>query len=104
MEPVPAPQLGRFLFLIHLGGALLFLNSYFVGKVALELGPVPDVAFVFQFAGKSKSSRKGSPRELWSSRPVHSAQNCDDNCEQLCDDDVFLDRGQILDFSRKGSP
>ena len=24
-------------------------------------------------------------------------------CEQLCDDDIFRDRGQILDFSRKGS-
>ena len=45
LEPVPAPQLGRFLFFIHLGGALLFFNSHFVGKVALELDPAPDVAF-----------------------------------------------------------
>ena len=47
LEPVPAPQLGRFLFLIYFGRALFIFNSHFVGKVALELGPAPDVAFSF---------------------------------------------------------
>ena len=34
-------------FLIHLGGAFLFFNSHFAGKVALELGPAPDGACFF---------------------------------------------------------
>ena len=48
LEPVPAPQLGRFLFLNSDWGVhFLFFNSHFVGKVALELGPAPDGACFF---------------------------------------------------------
>ena len=47
LEPGPAPQLGRFLFLIRFGGALFMFSFAFVRKAALELGPAPDVAFRF---------------------------------------------------------
>ena len=46
--------------------------------------------------------RKGSPWELWSSRPVHSAQNFAANNFAMTF--LFFDRGQIWFFSRKGSP
>ena len=59
LEPVPAPQLGRFLFLFTLGVHFLFSSSHFVGKVALELGPAPDVAFFVYSRVNQKVHEKG---------------------------------------------
>ena len=60
LEPVPAPQLGRFLFFLFTFGVhFLFFNSHFVGKVALELGPAPDVACFFNSLVNQKVHEKG---------------------------------------------
>ena len=52
--------IGSLSFLIHFGGSLfIFLNSHFVGKVALELGPAPDGAFLFYSLVNQKVHEKG---------------------------------------------
>ena len=58
LESGPAPQVGRFLFKFTLGVHFLFLNSCFVGEVALDLGPAADVAF-FNSRVNQKVHEKG---------------------------------------------
>ena len=94
LEPVPAPQLGRF-FLFAFGGALFIFNSHFVGKVALELGPAPDVAFLLIRAEIKKFTKRVAVGAVELST---SAFCTEFRCEQLCDDVIFSI------FSRTGSP
>ena len=50
--------IGSFSFLIRFGDALFIFYSHFVGKEALELGPVPDVALL-NSRGNQKVHEKG---------------------------------------------
>ena len=102
LEPGPAPQLGRFLFFYSLWGCTFYFNSHFVGQVALELGPAPDVAFFFFIRAEiEKFTKRVAVRAVELSTGAFCTEF---RCEQLCDDVIFSDRGQFFDFSRKGLP
>ena len=76
-----------FFFLFALGGARFIFNSHFVGKVALELGPAPDVASFFLIRAEiEKFTKRVAVRAV----ELSSGAFCTEfRCEQLCDDVIF---------------
>ena len=67
--------------------------------MALELGPAPDVASFFLFFIRAEIE-KFTKRVAVRAVELSTGAFCTEfRCEQLCDDDIFLDRGQICDFS-----
>ena len=66
----------------------MIFNSYFVGTVALELGPAPDVSsFVFFIRAEiEKFTKRVAVRAVELSTGAFCTEF---RCEQLCDDVIF---------------
>ena len=76
-----------------------FFNSHFVGRVALEPGPAPDVAFFLIRSEMKKFTKSVAVRAVELSTRAFCTEF---RREQLCDDVIFWDRGQFSIFHEKG--